>query len=137
MGRQRHELLATAEEERIGSDEEAGLISGKGCESGVDLGFGGSLQELFPLPLDRNDRSPPRVGSRSLRSYLRGGLSLASIGPAGQQRDAAGAIDLHEIARSRSSIRKHGACAEKPAPRRVFWTGLKLDSNYRVCCVSV
>jgi len=63
VGRQRHELLATAEEERIGSDEEAGLLSGKGCESGVDLGFGGSLQELFPLPLDRNDRSPPRVGA--------------------------------------------------------------------------
>ena len=107
------------------------MRSGKGCESGV-VGFGGSLQELFPLPLDRNDRSPPRVGSRSLRSYLRGGLSLASIGPAGQQRDAAGAIDLHEIARSKSSIRRHGACAEKRASPRVFWAGLKLDSDSRL-----
>jgi hypothetical protein len=42
--RQRHQLLALAEEERIGADDErAGMQLDEGRESGVDLAFAAGL----------------------------------------------------------------------------------------------
>ena len=43
---QRHELLALADEERVGADDErAGMRLDRASESGVDLAFGAGLQD--------------------------------------------------------------------------------------------
>src|SRR5215831_16304267 len=50
--RQRHELLAPAEEERVGANEERpGMQLGWSGEGGVDLTFGAGLQDLELYPL--------------------------------------------------------------------------------------
>jgi hypothetical protein len=50
--RQRQELLAPAEEERVaGEDERAGMQLDEGCEGGVDLAFAAGLQDMEPHPL--------------------------------------------------------------------------------------
>src|SRR5215469_17289315 len=48
---QRHELVAPAEEERVGADERGGMQLDKGCEGGVDLAFGAGLQDIELQPL--------------------------------------------------------------------------------------
>jgi len=45
--RQSHMLLAPAEEERIGGDDErAGMQMDKGCEDGLDFAFGPGLDDM-------------------------------------------------------------------------------------------
>ena len=49
---QRHELLASADEEGIGADDEPPALQlEQGCEGGVDLAFGGGLQDMEMHPL--------------------------------------------------------------------------------------
>ena len=49
--RQCHQLLASGAKDRIGRDDEcAGLPLGEGCESGIDLVFGGGLEDSEPHP---------------------------------------------------------------------------------------
>ena len=73
---QRHELLAPADEERIGADDErAGLQLDEGCESGVDLAFGAGLQdrELHPLRARRFLHvSDDALGIRIVRVHEQG-----------------------------------------------------------------
>ena len=68
---QRHELLAPAVEERIAADEErAGMQFDEGGEGGVDLAFGGGLQDRELHPLARAASCTSRM-MRSARRIVR------------------------------------------------------------------